>query len=98
MLRDKHGKKMNGEDISVSTVGPDRQKGTVIKKVIDTKDGTYSFYFLPQSKGVFQLILAISGHQIQGSSFPWKVISPGQRFTTILSRHYTQQTFDHLAA
>ena len=74
VLIDNHGNQKNGENVHVSVVAPGSEgPGTVIK-VTDNKGGTYSFSFLPQEEGRYQLTVAVSGHQIQGSPYQWQVI------------------------
>ena len=76
VLRDNHGNQKNGENIYVSVVVPGSQgPGTVIN-VTDNNDGTYSFSFLPQEEGHYQLTVAVSRYHIQGSPFQWQVIPP----------------------
>ena len=78
VLRDNHGNQKNGEKVNVSVVSPGSDgPGTVIK-VTDNNDATHSFSFLPQEEGHYQLTVAVSSHQIQGSPFQWQVIPPVQ--------------------
>ena len=76
--RDKHGNQKNGENIHVLVVVPGSQGPETVMKVTDNSDGTYSFSFLPQKQGCYQLTVAVSGHQIQGSPFQWQVIAPAK--------------------
>ena len=78
VLRDNYGNQKNGENVHVSVVGPGSQGPETVIKVTDNSDGTYSFSFLPQKQGRYQLTVAVSSHQIQGSPFQWQVIAPAK--------------------
>ena len=78
VLRDNYGNQKNGENVYVSVVAPGSPGAETVIKVTDNNDGTYSFSFLPKEQGQYQLTVAVSGHQIQGSPFQWQVIPPVQ--------------------
>ena len=83
VLRDNHGNQKNGENVHISVVAPGSQGPETVIKVADNNDGTYSFSFLPQEEGHYQLTVAVSGHQIQGSPFQWQAIPPAKVPTPI---------------
>ena len=90
VLRDNYGNQKNGENVYVSVVAPGSQGPETVIKVTDNNDGTYSFSFLPEEEGHYQLIVAISGYHIQGSPFKWQAIPPA-KVPTCMPNQFTFQ-------
>ena len=82
VLRDNLGNQRvaGGDDVDVSVVPPGASEGIVVK-VTDNKNGTYRFGLQPKKHGTYQLIVAVSDQQINGSPFQWNVLPKQSRQT-----------------
>lgn len=73
IAKERNGKKRTegGDVFLVKCVG-----GCSLVKILNVRDcggGTYSFSYIPQKEGQFELSVFLTGHHVQGSPFTWFV-------------------------